>query len=200
MDEPSTSTLLASVSCGTPSRSASIAASTPVRASVDSEPRMTRSKPIFLSVCGQRVRGATARPSRAARRPTRCTALSAPMARALRIGVGGLVRAHGEDGHLTAVGLLDRQRLLDRVLVELVDDAVGGLAVERLVVGPQLALGRRVGDLLHADDDVHGRWPTSRVRVRHRVAAVGAGLRYAHAGYVHAMPRLPGARGRCDSG
>ena len=48
--EPSTSTLLASVSCATPRRSASIAASMPVRASVDSEPRMTRSNPIFFSV------------------------------------------------------------------------------------------------------------------------------------------------------
>ena len=47
--EPSMSTLLASETCGTPSRSASIAAITPIRASVDSEPQMTRSKPVCSS-------------------------------------------------------------------------------------------------------------------------------------------------------
>ena len=49
MAEPSISTLLASETCGTPSRSASIAAITPIRASVDSDPVMTRSKPVSFS-------------------------------------------------------------------------------------------------------------------------------------------------------
>src|SRR3954447_948882 len=69
--------------------------------------------------------------------------------------VGGLVRAHREDRHLAAVRLLDRQRLFDGVLVELVDDTVGGFAIEGVVVAPQLAFGRRVRHLFHADDDVH---------------------------------------------
>ena len=47
--EPSISTLLASETCGTPSRSASIAAITPILASVDSDPQITRSKPVAES-------------------------------------------------------------------------------------------------------------------------------------------------------
>jgi hypothetical protein len=47
--EPLISTLDASETCGTPSRSASIAAITPIRASVDSEPQTTRSKPVCSS-------------------------------------------------------------------------------------------------------------------------------------------------------
>jgi len=43
---PSISTLEASDSCGTPSRSASIAAIAPIRASVDSAPQITRSNPM----------------------------------------------------------------------------------------------------------------------------------------------------------
>ena len=46
------STFDAKVSCGTPSRSASIAGTTPVLASVDSDPKITRSNP----VCLQRLR------------------------------------------------------------------------------------------------------------------------------------------------
>ena len=42
---PSISTLDASDTCGTPSRSASMAAITPIRASVDSDPQITRSNP-----------------------------------------------------------------------------------------------------------------------------------------------------------
>ena len=49
IDVPSVSTLDASDSCGTPSRSASIAAIDPIRASVDSAPTITRSKPIWPS-------------------------------------------------------------------------------------------------------------------------------------------------------
>ena len=45
-EPPSMSTFEASVSCGTPSRSASIAGTTPVRASVDSDPKITRSNPV----------------------------------------------------------------------------------------------------------------------------------------------------------
>src|SRR5699024_9092580 len=66
-----------------------------------------------------------------------------------------------QNGDLTAVLLLEEQRLLDGVLVELVDDAVGRFSVERLVFGVELPFGRRVRDLLDQNDNIHGRWPTS---------------------------------------
>ena len=76
-------------------------------------------------------------------------------------GLAGLVRAHGQDGHLAAVRFGELEPLLDRVLVELVDDPVGGRAVEPGVLRPQGAFRPGIGDLLHADDDVHDRRPTS---------------------------------------
>ena len=87
--------------------------------------------------------------------------MSAPIDSALRIvstALSGPMREHGD---LAALRLFDLQRLFDGVLVELVHDAVDALAVDGLVVGAELLLGPRVGDLLHADDDVHGRRPTS---------------------------------------
>jgi hypothetical protein len=48
-DDPSISTFDARVSCGTPSRSASIAGRIPVLASVDSDPQITRSNPMSFS-------------------------------------------------------------------------------------------------------------------------------------------------------
>ena len=73
-----------------------------------------------------------------------------------------LVRAHREHGDLAAaLGLFDLQGLFDGVLVELVHHTVDAFAVDGLV-GAEFLLGPRVGDLLHADDDVHGRRPTSR--------------------------------------
>ena len=57
MAEPSISTLVASETCGTRSRSASMAAITPIRASVDSDPQITRSNPFFFEHLGQRIPG-----------------------------------------------------------------------------------------------------------------------------------------------
>src|SRR5699024_8652379 len=68
-------------------------------------------------------------------------------------GLGGLVGSHRQDGDLTAVFLLEEQRLLDGVLVELVDDAVGRFSVECLVLGVELPFGRRVRDLLDQNDN-----------------------------------------------
>jgi hypothetical protein len=45
--------------------------------------------------------------------------------------------------------------LLDGVLVDLVDDGVDGVAIERVVGRVQLPLGRRVGHLLYQHHDVH---------------------------------------------
>ena len=81
---PSISTLLASETCGTSRRSASIAAITPIRASVDSDPQITRSNPIcprtWASAYDVESPSEPARPS-----SSRCTALSAPIDSALRI-------------------------------------------------------------------------------------------------------------------
>ena len=60
------------------------------------------------------------------------------MDRALRIGLGGLLRAHGQNGDLgvgarLALGLGDLQAFLDGVLVELVDEPVHRRAVQRAV-------------------------------------------------------------------
>ncbi len=78
------STLLAYDNCGTPSRSDSIAGSTPVLASVDSEPRITRSKPIWPRTAAIAAEvPSTSEPASAS--STRCTALSAPIDSALRI-------------------------------------------------------------------------------------------------------------------
>lgn len=68
----------------------------------------------------------------------------------------GVVRAHGHDGDLGVVGLLgDAQGLLDRVLVQLGEQAVDGLTVGRQVVG-ETAVAGRVGDVLHTDSDLQG--------------------------------------------
>jgi hypothetical protein len=69
--------------------------------------------------------------------------------------VGGRVRADRQDGDLAALRLLEGQRLLDGVLVHLVDDVVGRGAGDGVVRRVQLALTARVGDLLDKNDDVH---------------------------------------------
>src|SRR5215472_13897610 len=84
MFAPSISTLLANESCGTPSRSASIAPITPIRASVDSEPRMTTSNPIRPSTAASAAEVDSASDPASAS-SIRCTALSAPIDRALRM-------------------------------------------------------------------------------------------------------------------
>jgi hypothetical protein len=70
-------------------------------------------------------------------------------------GVGGRVRTDGQDGDRAAVRLLDRQRLLDGVLVHLVDDVVGGGPDDRVVLRVQRALAAGIGDLLDQNDDLH---------------------------------------------
>ena len=124
------STFDASVSCGTPSRSATIAGTTPVRASVDSDPKITRSNPTACSAAASAADVASAsdpaRPS-----SITCTALSAPIDSALRIDSAALRRAHRQDRHLAAVRLGDLQALLDRVLIELVDQPVERGPVQR---------------------------------------------------------------------
>ena len=68
---------------------------------------------------------------------------------------GGPLGPDREDRHLTVVGLLEQDAGLDRVLVDLVDDGVDRLAVERVVGRVQLALGRGVGHLLDQHHYVH---------------------------------------------
>jgi len=71
-----------------------------------------------------------------------------------------LARPSGECGHRRR-GIAGAQRFLDGVLVELVHDAVDAIAVDGLVLVGQSLFGPGVWDLLHADNDVHGRRPTS---------------------------------------
>src|SRR5450432_3362717 len=81
--EPSTETLLASVACGTPSRSASIAGSTPMRASVDSDPSTTRSNSIrSIAFASTNDVASASEPCKAS--STTCTDSSAPIDSALR--------------------------------------------------------------------------------------------------------------------
>ncbi len=72
-------------------------------------------------------------------------------------GLGGPVRTGGQHGDLTALGLLDQQRFFDGALVDLVEDGVGGLAIEGEITVGQLALGPSVGNLLDEYDDVRHR-------------------------------------------
>src|ERR1700761_7945167 len=84
IEEPSVSTFDAKDNCGTESRSASLAAIDPIRASVDSAPTITRSNPIWLRTCASAYEVcSTSEPASAS--SSRCTALSAPIDSALRI-------------------------------------------------------------------------------------------------------------------
>src|SRR5262249_52083320 len=67
-----------------------------------------------------------------------------------------VVRRHRHEGDLAAAGLVDElQRHLDAVAVGLVEDELA-LALQRVRRGVELARDRRVRDLLHTDDDMHG--------------------------------------------
>ena len=156
---PSMSTLLASETCGTPSRSASIAASTPILASVDSDPQMTRSKPVWPRTCASAYEVDRA----SAGQPVVQQVHGLVRAHRQRLAdrLGGLLRAHGQDGDLglvtrLALRLGDLQALLDGVLVKLVDEPVHRRAVHRRIRRLELALGRGIWHLLDAHDDVHG--------------------------------------------
>ena len=156
---PSISTLLANDSCGTPSRSASIAASMPIRASVDSEPRITRSNPVRPSTVARTAE--VTEPVRAAQRLVDDVhRLVGAHGQRLADRLGGLLRAHRHDRDLAAVRLGQPQAFLDRVLVEFVDHPVRGVPVQGAVGGPQRALRPGVRYLLDQDDDVHDRLPT----------------------------------------
>src|SRR2546421_764181 len=66
-----------------------------------------------------------------------------------------VIRSHRDEGHLAAAGAFrELQGHLDAVGVGVVEDQLA-LALERLRLGIQLTRRGRVGDLLHADRDVH---------------------------------------------
>src|SRR4029077_19539789 len=67
-----------------------------------------------------------------------------------------LGRAHRQDRHLAAVRLGDLQALLDRVLIQLVDQPVRRFPIQRPGARRERPLNRRIRHLLDADDDVHG--------------------------------------------
>src|SRR5437763_1666579 len=66
-----------------------------------------------------------------------------------------VVRRHRDERHLAAAGGVDELKgHLDAVAVGVVEDQLA-LALERLGLRIELTRGGRVGDLLHADGDVH---------------------------------------------
>ena len=71
-------------------------------------------------------------------------------------GVGGVVGTHGQGDHGPRIGLDQRERGLQGVLVQLVERAVAAVAHDA-TVGPELPVGLDVRDMLHADDDPHPR-------------------------------------------
>ena len=158
--EPSISTLLASETCGTPSRSASIAAITPIRASVDSEPADHQVEAGFVEDL-RRARRRCDRASEPARpSSSRCTALSAPMDRALRMDSAAfsgpmvrMVTSASVPAARCASAICSA--LLDGVLVKLVDEPVHRRAVQRAVRVRELAFGPGIWHLLDQHDDVH---------------------------------------------
>ena len=122
---PSTVTSLAKVSCGSPRRSASIAGTTLIRASVDSraeQHEVERARRPSIALASASEVASASEPCSAS--SSDVEALSAPIDSALRIVSVAGVRAHGEHGHLAAVRLLELQRLLDGVLVHLVHHGV----------------------------------------------------------------------------
>ncbi len=65
-------------------------------------------------------------------------------------------RAHRDDGHFAGVLLDELKPRFDRVLVAGVEDQLDALAHEALRLGVQFAGHVGIGDLLHADEDIHG--------------------------------------------
>ena len=93
---------------------------------------------------------------------TTCTPLSAPICSALRIAsvaFSGPTQST-VTSVLVPVGLLlDLQRLLDRVLVQLAEQSVDTDPVDGEII-LEVPVGRRVGHVLHTDHNVHARQPT----------------------------------------
>ena len=70
-------------------------------------------------------------------------------------GVRRVVVAHGQGNDLDVVaGLLDLERLLDRILIELTEEPIGGVAIHGVVIG-EFAVTRGVGHVFHQRDDLH---------------------------------------------
>jgi hypothetical protein len=73
----------------------------------------------------------------------------------------GLLGPHRENCHLSAVGLHELQGGFHAAGVDLVDDIIGGIAVEGPIGGPQSSFRVSVGHMLDQDHDVH--WFSSRL-------------------------------------
>src|SRR5205085_4723780 len=67
-----------------------------------------------------------------------------------------LGRAHRDHRHLAPLLLDDLQAGLDRVLVARVEDEIDALANKTLAFRMKLARRVGIGDLLDADDNIHG--------------------------------------------
>ena len=160
---PWVSTTEASVSWGSPSRSASIAGTTLIEPSVEAMPHMTRSygavTPAFSTALASTSEVAIASEPAIASSTT-WTPWSAPICSALRTASTACSGPTHSAVTVDVVGvlglLLDLQRLLDGVLVELGQQPVDAHAVDGLVV-LEVPVAGGVRHVLHTDSDLHGR-------------------------------------------
>ena len=128
-----------------------------IRASVDSEPRITRSHSIGAERLGERRSTSRARRSRAAPSSTTWTALSAPIDSALRIVSaafsGPMVRTVTSPPCASLSWSASSTAYSSSSFITASTRSRSSV----LSVGLELLLGPRVGHLLDADDDVHCR-------------------------------------------
>ena len=143
-----------SVAAGQPSRSAIIAGSTPMLPSVDAMPQITRSGAALL------IAAASTALVRDRVGAVQCVVVDVDAGRGAHLQgsldrCGGVIGAQRHGDHLDVVAVVgDLQRLLQRVLVQLGQQAVAGGPVDRAVLGERPFAGR-VGNVLDQDDDLH---------------------------------------------
>ena len=131
----------AKVTCGSPSRSASIAGITDIVPSVEAMPSSTRSTSPTLAIAFASTSDvAGASEPRSPRRVT-CTPLSAPDLQGLLDRVTRLGGPHGQDRHLLRMtGVFELQGLFDGILVELGEQPIHGNAIRGVVLGLERAV------------------------------------------------------------
>jgi len=136
---PSTVSSKASLTCGRPRRSASMAGTTPIAPSVDAMPVRIRSgSPIFFTASARISEVATASDPWVALSWTWAPAVGTHL-QGLLDGIGGPVRLHGQYGHPPLIGPLPSITLdhvetcLDRVLVKLREQTVNPHAISGVI-------------------------------------------------------------------
>ena len=119
------------------------------------QPVSTRSYSSPLTAAASAVAVAIASPPSNAGSASR-TAVAAPLAMLIRRTSSDDSWPERQDGDVAVVLLREEQRLLERVVVRLVDLKSQALLYDALAAGGDLEVGLgRLGHLLHTDDDVH---------------------------------------------